>query len=541
MTNIMNTTFTVLGGLGLFLYGMNLMGMGLQKVAGDKLKKLIEILTNNKFMGVLVGALVTMLIQSSSATTVMVVGFVNAGLMSLSQAIGIIMGANIGTTVTAQLIAFKLTDIAPLVIAIGVGIWLLSSKKKNKEIAEVLIGFGILFLGMSLMSGALKPLAKSPVFEDVIKSLNNPLLGILVGFGITVIVQSSSASMGLLLAVAYSSELVTLDIAFPILFGQNIGTCVTALLSSFGANKTAKRAAVMHLLFNILGTTIFMIAIYVLPIKNWIASMNPTNIKRQIANAHTIFNIANTIILFPFAELIVKAATRLIPGTDDEDEVQGLKYLDSRIMETPSIAVGMASKEVLRMGKLVKKTLALSKEAFLKADEKLAHKVFEDEKKINWMEKAITNYLVELLNAPLTDNQHLVVTALLNTINDLERIGDHADNLAEFAQYRIDNNLKMSDYALKELDIMFGKVQEAFEQSLKAYKNPEEEYVRAVFVLEEDIDKMEKQLRANHIDRLNKQLCSGSSGIVFLDVISNLERIGDHASNIALAIRDAIK
>ncbi|WDV47062.1 Na/Pi cotransporter family protein [Clostridiaceae bacterium M8S5] len=537
---MLKLVFTVLGGLGLFLYGMNLMGMGLQKVAGDKLKKLIEILTNNKLMGVFVGVLVTMLIQSSSATTVMVVGFVNAGLMSLSQAIGIIMGANIGTTVTGQLIAFKLTDIAPLVIAIGVAIWLVSSKKKNKEIAEVLIGFGVLFLGMSMMSGALKPYAKSPVFIDIIKSLNNPFLGILVGFGITVLVQSSSASLGLLLAVASTTDLFTLNLAFPILFGQNIGTCVTAVLSSIGANKTAKKAAFMHLLFNIVGTGIFMIAIYVLPIQDWIKKLNPTDIERQIANAHTIFNIANTIILFPFAELIVRAANRVIPGEDDDDEVQGLKYLDQRIMETPPIAVGMASKEVLRMGKLVKKTLALSREAFFKSDEKLTHKVFEEEKKINWMEKSITNYLIELLNAPLTDSQHVIVTTLLNTVNDLERIGDHADNLAEFAQYRIDNKIKMSDYALKEIDIMFTKVQDSFERSLLAYKDPNEKIVASVISAEEDIDKMEKQLRANHIDRLNKQQCSGSSGIVFLDIISNLERIADHSSNIALAIRDAL-
>lgn len=530
--------FSVLGGLGLFLYGMNLMGMGLQKVAGEKLKKLIEALTNNRFMGVIVGAIVTMIVQSSSATTVMVVGFVNAGLMSLAQAIGVIMGANIGTTITAQLIAFKLTDIAPLVIAIGVAIWLGSSKKKNKEIAEVLIGFGILFLGMKTMSSPLKALKDAPVFTEMITTLGrSPLLGIFVGFIITAIVQSSSASMGLLLALA-TTGVITLDIAFPILLGQNIGTCVTALLSGIGANKTAKRASIMHLLFNVIGTVLFLIIAEFTPFLKGIESLPGADPLRNIANAHTIFNIANTIILLPFAGYIVKAATKLVPG--EVEEHQGLKYLDERIIETPSIAVGMASKEVLRMGKIVGKNLETSKQAFVNKDEKLTQKVFEEEKRINRLEKDILGYLVQLLNAPLSDQQHITVTTLLNTINDLERVGDHADNIAEFAQYRIDNKVLLSDNAIDELVVMFEKVQNAYQKTLEAFKTADEKTARFVLDCEVEIDKMEKRYRTNHIKRLNEGCCQGDAGIVFLDVISNLERVADHASNISLTIIEAL-
>ncbi len=533
----MQIAIGVFGGLGLFLYGMNIMGMGLQKVAGEKLKHLIEVLTQNRVMGVFVGTLVTMIIQSSSATTVMVVGFVNAGLMSLTQAIGVIMGANIGTTITAQLVAFKLTDIAPIVVAIGVVIWLFSSKKKNKEIGEVLIGFGILFIGMSFMSGALKPLRSSQVFKDILINLENPILGILAGFGVTAIIQSSSASMALLLALA-SQGLISIDIAFYVLFGDNIGTCVTALLSSIGASKTAKRAAIMHLLFNLIGTTIFMLVLKY-PIKSLVLYLSEDDIQRQIANAHTFFNLINVVIQLPFAGFIVMAAKRIIPGEDEE--VQGLKYLDSRIIETPSIAVGQACREVLRMGKIVNNNLIVSKDAFFRVDEDLTQIVFREEKNINRMEKEITQYLVELSNAPLTNKQHKIVNSLFNIINDLERVGDHADNIAELAQYRIDNKLDFSENAISELKVMFTKVDDAYKKSLKAFKTGDKYIAQDIIEYEKEIDYMEKQYRANHIDRLNRMKCQPSSGIVFLDIISNLERIADHSSNIALEIMDISK
>ncbi|EOD01629.1 Na/Pi cotransporter family protein [Caldisalinibacter kiritimatiensis] len=533
----MEIAFGVLGGLGLFLYGMNLMGTGLQKVAGDRLKKLIEILTNNRFMGVLVGTVVTMIIQSSSATTVMTIGFVNAGLMNLSQAIGIIMGANIGTTITAQLIAFKLTDIAPIVVAIGVGIWIFSSKKKNKEIAEILIGFGILFVGMDFMGSYLKPLSKSQTFKDILTSLNNPYVGIVVGFALTTIVQSSSASIGLLLALA-GQGLINVEMALPILYGDNIGTTTTALLSSIGASKTAKRAALMHFLFNIIGTLLFIFVLQ-FPILKLVDILAKNDVQRQIAHAHTLFNVINVIVQFPFAGFIVKAVKRIIPG--EIEITQGLKYLDSRIIETPSIAAGQASKEVLRMGKIVENSFKTSINSFFERDEKLTHEVFEIEKQINELEKDITKYLIELTHAPLTDEQQATITTLFNTINDLERVGDHADNIAELSQYTIDHRLEFTDEAKKELETMFNKVQESFNLALMAFKTADMEMAKKVINYEKEIDKMEKQLRANHIERLNKSLCHPTSGIVFLDIISNLERIADHASNISLSILDAIK
>lgn len=526
----MAIAFGVLGGLGLFLYGMNLMGTGLQKAAGERLKKLIEVLTNNRLMGVLVGALVTMIIQSSSATTVMVIGFVNAGLMTLNQAVGVIMGANIGTTITAQLIAFNLTDMAPVAVAVGVAIWIFTSKKRAKDLAEILIGFGILFIGMDMMSGSLAPLANNPSFVNIMTSLNDPFLGVLVGLGLTTIVQSSSASIGLLQALA-KQGLIDINIAFPILFGDNIGTTTTALLSSIGTNKTAKRAAIIHFLFNLIGTVIFM-TILRIPIQKIVVALNPGNVQRQIANAHTLFNVINVIIQFPFANLLVKIAKKIVPG-DAEEETVGLKFLDSRIIETPSIAVGQASKEIYRMARIVEENLKTSERAFMEKDEKLTNEVFEQEKVINRLETDITEYIVELSKAPLTDEQHATVNILLNAINDIERVGDHADNLAELAQYRIDNKILFSDEAIEELKIMFDKAEKVYIEAIEAFKTSDIDKAEDVLKLEEEVDYLEKKYRANHIERLNNQLCQPSSGVVFLDIISNLERVSDHSSNIA--------
>lgn len=535
----MEIALPVLGGLGLFLYGMNLMGMGLQKAAGEKLKKLIEILTNNRLMGVLVGALVTMVIQSSSATTVMVIGFVNAGIMTLPQAAGVIMGANLGTTITAQLIAFKLTDLAPLAVAIGVGIWIATSKKRAKNLAEIMIGFGILFIGMDMMSNGLAPLADSPVFENIITSLKDPFLGILVGLGLTTIVQSSSASIGLLQALA-SQGLIGLDIAFPILFGDNIGTTTTALISSVGTNKTAKRAAVIHFLFNLIGTILFM-TILRGHIETLVLKFSPNDIQRQIANAHTLFNLVNVAIQLPIAGLLVKAAMKIVPGEADEEVELGFRYLDPRIIETPSIALGQVSKEVFRMGQIVDENLATSGKAFKNRDEKMTQEVFSQEKVINRLERDIIEYLVDLSNAPLTDEQHTQVNVLINVVNDVERVGDHADNIAELAQEIIDERLEFSDEAMEEFDTIFGKTQEVFHRTLEAFRDVDFDKAREVLRLEEEIDSLEKLYRSNHIDRLNKLLCNPNSGVLFLDLISNLERISDHSSNISLYVLDLLK
>ena len=534
----MNIALPVLGGLGLFLYGMNLMGIGLQKAAGDRLKKLIEVLTNNRLMGVIVGTVVTMIIQSSSATTVMVVGFVNAGLMTLPQAVGVIMGANIGTTITAQLIAFNLTDFAPIAVAVGVGIWIATSKKKAKSIAEILIGFGILFMGMDMMGSGLKPLADMPVFTNIMISLKNPVLGMLVGLGLTAIIQSSSASVGLLQALA-GQGLIQMDVAFPILFGQNIGTTTTALISSIGANKTAKRAAVLHFLFNLIGTILFMTLLRA-PIEVAVMKISPFDVKRQIANAHTFFNIINVIIQLPFANLLVKIARTIIPG-DGKLEVQEAKFLDPRIIETPSIALGQVKKEILRMGSLALDNLNKVRYAFVEERYENIDLVLEQEQKINRLQREITDYLVLLSNAPISDEEHKRVNIFFNIINDIERVGDHAENIAELAMERRDNNFPFTDQAIGELHEIFDKVSEAFQQALEAFKSNNEALAKGVLTLEDEVDSLQRQNRSNHIDRLNKGQCLTGSGIIFLDSLSNLERMADHSSNIALFILDKNK
>ncbi|MEJ8554132.1 Na/Pi cotransporter family protein [Tepidibacter sp. Z1-5] len=530
--------FGIIGGLGLFLYGMNLMAAGLQKAAGEKLKKIIEMLTKNRFMAVLVGTFVTAVIQSSSATTVMVVGFVNAGIMQLTQAIGVIMGANIGTTVTAQLVSFELTEIAPVAVGIGMIIYLFSSNERNKKFAEILIGFGILFIGMDFMKEAVKPLREVEAFTDALVNFgHNPFLGILMGFGLTVIVQSSSASMGILLALA-SEGLMPLSSALPILYGENIGTCVTALLSSIGASKNAKRAAIMHLTFNVIGTTIFAFILST-PITALVTKLDPTDVTRQIANAHTLFNIINVIIQFPFAMFIVKIAMTIIPEKEDEREYKITKYIDDRILETPSIALSNSVRETLRMGKKARKSLECSMNAFLSKSRKDADATFEKERKINELQKILTEYLMKLSNKDVSVKHREIIDALFHTIGDIERVGDHADNIAELAVEVIEKDISFSDSAIEDLKIMFEKVMLAYKTSLDSMKNADISLALSVLKIEEEIDEMEKAYRKNHIYRLNNNKCNIESGIVFLELISNMERIGDHASNIAKYVIDA--
>ncbi|WP_242967908.1 Na/Pi cotransporter family protein [Tepidibacter mesophilus] len=533
-----NIALGILGGLGLFLYGMNLMGEGLQKAAGEKLKKIIEMLTSNRFMGVLVGVFVTAIIQSSSATTVMVVGFVNAGIMQLSQAIGVIMGANIGTTVTAQLVSFELTQLAPAAVGIGMVIYLFASKEKNKQLAEILIGFGILFIGMDFMKEAVKPLREFPAFREMLVGFgSNTFLGIFMGFGMTVILQSSSAAMGILLALS-SEGLLPLSSALPILYGQNIGTCVTAILSSIGATKNAKRAAIMHLTFNILGTLIFAI-ILSKPTIALVTKMNATDVTRQIANVHTLFNIVNVIILFPFAPFIVKLAMRLLPETEDENNNKVTKYLDSRILETPSIALANTIRECLHMGNITKKSLENAMNGFFNWSKEEAKKTFEKEKKINTLQREIIDYLVKLSNKAISGENREIVDGLFNTVHDIERVGDHADNIAELVVEAIEKDIPFSKDAIGELKAMFDKVMEVYKNSLKCMKNNDIDLAFKIIKMEEQIDIMERTCRTTHINRLNKSLCNPESGIMFLEIISNMERIGDHSSNIARAVVDA--
>ncbi|MCX7694321.1 MAG: Na/Pi cotransporter family protein [Caloramator sp.] len=527
--------FELLGGLGLFVYGMHLMGGGLQKAAGEKLKRILEVLTTNRVLAITVGTVVTAIIQSSSATTVMTVGFVNAGLMNLYQAAGVIMGANIGTTMTAQLIAFKLTDIAPLILAIGAAMLMFSSKKKTKDIGEIVFGFGVLFVGMKMMEHSMKPLAQMDGFRNLIITLGtHPILGVLVGLGMTAVVQSSSATIGILQALAGINAL-PLNVALPILFGDNIGTCVTAMLASIGANKNARRASLIHLSFNVIGTVIFM---SILPIVVKLIPILGGDIKRQIANAHTIFNLTNVIIQAPFIPLLVKWVKWLVPGEEKEATTMTLEHLDSRLLETPSIAVGQVIKEISRMGQIASENLTRSMEAFFNEDTKLINKVFEVEQVVNFLEREITSFMVALSNTSLSEHDSEIITSLFHVVNDIERIGDHADNIAELAQYRIDNKLVFSDDAIKELHEIYNVAKYAVDSSIDALKNFDFGLAQKVLEAEGKIDMMEKQLRNEHIDRLNKGVCSTSSGTIFLDLISNIERIGDHSNNIAQMVLD---
>lgn len=530
----MSIVISLMGGLGLFLYGMNLMGEGLQKSAGTRLKAIIKLLTSNIFMGVLVGTGVTAVIQSSSATTVMVVGFVNAGIMTLKQAIGVIMGANIGTTVTAQLVSFNLNGMAPVALGIGIVLYLFGKNPKVKHIAEILIGFGMLFTGMEFMKDAVEPLRDYKGFTDMLVSFGQyPILGLLLGFGITAIVQSSSASMGMLVALA-AEGLIPLNAALPILYGQNIGTCVTSLLSSIGANKNAKRAAVIHLIFNVLGTILFLIFLNK-PVVSLVTGMDPGNVARQIANTHTLFNIISVLILLPFNNIIIKMAMRIIPDkAEDEEDIKTVKYIDDKMLEIPSIALINTIKETYRMGNKAKESLDCSISAIIEKSDEYLGKVFVKEETVNELQKIILNYLLKLSKtAALDEDSREAVDNLFNTVNDIERIGDHAKNIAELSQIMIDGDLEFSEQGKNQLEEIYNYVISAYSSALEAFKNDDINLAYKVFRIEEKVDMMEKTCRASHMYRLNNNLCSIDNGVVFLDIITALERVSDHAVNIA--------
>lgn len=535
MNDAIKTIIEVAGGLGLFLYGMKLMGDGLENAAGDRLKGILEKITSNPIMAVIVGAVVTMVVQSSSATTVMVVGFVNAGLMNLAQAAGVIMGANIGTTITAQLVAFKLDQVAPIFVAIGVIILMSAKQKKRRDIANIILGFGILFMGMGIMSGALKPLAKSPFFESAIMAIRGKFfIGILVGMAITAVLQSSSATTGILIALAGTGA-IDITIALPILFGCNIGTCVTALISSVGTSKTARKAAYIHLLFNVLGTVIFLPFYKILG--STVEMISPGDVARQIANSHLIFNIISTLLILPFRGVLINIVNRLIKG-DDEVEQVGPKYIDNRLLETPVIAAGQVIKETIRMANKAKQNLELSMEAFTKNDESLVKKVYDNEKIINVLEESITSYLVKLSKCELSAKENNIVAATFHIVNDIERIGDHVENIADLTLEKVGKDLKYSGDAIKELNYIYENTMKALELAIDSYENRDSEKAGSIYTIEQKIDSSHREFRGNHIKRLNKGQCNAYEGAIFMDLLSNLERIGDHSTNIAESVME---
>ena len=524
------TIIKLLGGLGLFIYGMKLMGDGLENAAGEGLKKILEKVTKNPIIAVTVGAVVTMVIQSSSATTVMVVGFVNAGLMNLAQAAGIIMGANIGTTITAQLVAFKLDEIAPVFVFVGAMMVMFVKGKKRREIGNIILGFGILFVGMGTMSAAMKPLTTLPMFQDILTTVGQHwYLGVIAGALITAVLQSSSATTGILVALATAGAL-NIDQALPIIMGCNIGTCITAMLATVGTNKTAHRAAMLHLIFNVVGTIIFL-PIIIPGFLGDFVSYFTGDVKRQIANAHTIFNVVNTLIMVPLIPVLCKIVEKIIPGEDDEKV--GPKYIDDRLLETPVIAAGQVVKETIRMANKAKLSLELAMDAFMKNDENLAEKVYQNEEVINNLEECITTYLVKLSKCELSDKEKNIVASTFHVVTDIERIGDHAENLADLTVQKINKKLQYSEDAINEITNMYQTTLKALDVSIDSYADRDVVKANEITNIEAEIDKQHKRYRDLHIKRLHEGICNAYAGAVFLDLLSNLERIGDHSTNIA--------
>ncbi len=531
------------GGLGLFLYGMNIMASGLQKTAGSKMKELLEMLTKNKFLGVLIGAFVTAIIQSSSATTVMVIGFVNASLMTLGQAVGIIMGANIGTTATSWLVSsaewagyFKPETLAPIAVAVGATMLIFSKKTNIKQIGEIIVGFGVLFIGIEMMTGGLEPLSNSQIFRDAFKELGeNPFLGVITGAVVTAIIQSSSASVGILQSLAFSG-IVTWNSAIYIIMGQNIGTCITAMLSGIGASKNAKGAAYIHLLFNVIGSVMFSIIAYIFFdfIRPDLGAL-PIGLV-EISIAHTGFNVANTVIMYPFSGILVKIAEKIaLRGKVIEDEAEPV-HLDDRIMETPIFAIQNCIKEIVRMGYMSYDNFKLSIDALLNKDETKIEKVLKREKNIDKLQKVITQYMVKLCSTNINENEKKTITSLFHTVNDIERIGDHSENIVEIAQFMIQEKVRFSEIGYNEMLEICNASIECVKNSIIALDERDIAKAEEVVKGEATIDYMEKEFRAKHIERLAKLECDTTTGVAFLDTLTNLERVSDHALNVAQGV-----
>lgn len=532
-----------LGGFGLFMFGMEYMGQGLQKAAGSRMKNILGALTRNRLLGVLVGAGVTALIQSSSATTVMVVGFVNVGLLNLRQAVGIIMGANIGTTITSWIVALgewtqflKPSVLAPIFIVIGVILIMFGKKAQTKSIGQILFGFGALFQGLEMMSTAAKPLSKLDSVRNLFLILgSNAILGVLTGAIVTAVIQSSSASVGILQALALAG-LVPWGSAIYIILGQNIGTCITAILSSLGASLNAKRAAAIHFLFNLLGTIIFGIVAVIIFDFVYPALRNQLITVTEISVVHTTFNVLSTIILFPFGNILVSLAESLIKGKSITKEDN--YFLDERLLETPNIAVEATVKEVVRMGEMACWNVQNSLEALFEQNDEKIKQVFESEREINTLQERLNSFLIKLSNVSLAEREQLKVTELFHMVSDIERVGDHADNIGELALRLKEQNLNFSGMAKQELQNIADITLECFSKAVKSYEKQDVELAGEAMPLEDKVDKLEEKLRSKHMKRLAKEECNPYAGVIFLDMLSNVERISDHAANIAALVLD---
>lgn len=527
------------GGLGMFIYGMQIMAQGLENAAGSRMKSLLEALTRNKLMGVLLGAVITAVIQSSSATTVMVVGFVNAGIMNLTQAMGVIMGANIGTTVTGWLVSsvewakfLSPANLAPVAVIFGVILMLAGKRRSTKDISSIVIGFGILFIGISTMSTAVSPLEESERFRNIFTVLgHNPFMGIIAGALVTAVIQSSSASVGILQSLA-AAGLVPFNAAVYIIMGQNIGTCVTAIISSVGAKKAAKTAAIMHLLFNVIGTVIFSIAAIV-----FFQAVNPEMgmgmiTQTEISSVHTIFNIGTTILLFPVSDWIIQLAKKLQKEEDtvvDETKV----LLDERMLETPAIALQTVRREVCRMGNIVKGTMKKAEQVLFTLDQETIAEIKEEESVADRLCKGITDYLLRISSLSINEKEHQHVASLLQIVSDMERVSDYCENISEYAENLKDLKASFSDVGEAEMKEMLRVCSESFSYAVEALEEGSVEKVRLVLEREGEADELEVRFRTEHMKRLADNQCDTEAGIVFLDTLTGLERISDHARNIA--------
>lgn len=533
----MELILTLLGGLGLFLFGMNFMSQGLQKAAGARLRSILEAMTKNKIVAVLFGALFTAIIQSSGATTVMVVSFVNAGIMTLAQSVGIIFGANIGTTITSQLVAFNLTGVAPFILFVGAVLIMFGKKPMVKKIGEVILGFGALFMGISMMKDSMTDLRDYQVVLDVLSSMDNPLLGILFGTVITVVVQSSSVTVSILLLMA-SQGLMDLSVCFYVILGCNIGSCTPAVLASLDAKKEAKRAALIHVMFNVFGMVIIgiLMAFGMKYFEQFILHISGSDVGRCVANADSLFKIFQTIIFLPLSVQFVALTRRMIPGEDQEQKEYQLLYIGKQNIFSPSTAVVETTQEIERMGSMARENLQLAMEAFFDRNEEKIAKVYETEKQIDFLSHEITDYLVKInqLQLPVVDAKR--IGGLFHVVSDIERIGDHAENIVDAAVKSGEESLDFTKKGQKEIQEMHQKTMVILEKSMEMFTTMDKKNLPDILELENSIDYMERQLQQNHVKRMAKGKCSPMAGILFTDLTTGLERVADHATNIAFSI-----
>ncbi len=530
------------GGLGLFLFGMSLMSNGIEKAAGAKLRNILEVFTSNRFTGLIVGILFTGIIQSSSACTVMVVSFVNSGLMNLYQAAGVIFGANIGTTVTSQLVSFNLSKIAPLFVLLGIIVVMFVKNETAKKVGDIVLGFGVLFMGLSLMSGAMGQMKEHQEIVDLLSKLHNPIVAILLGTAVTSVIQSSSVTVSILLLMA-NQGLLGLDMVLYVILGCNIGACASATLASMSGKKDAKRAAMIHLLFNVIGTIIiFVIFLIAMPQVIELLSRISADNGRFVANAHTIIKIFQVIVLFPFLKLIVKLTYLLVPGEDKKVGYRDsftLKYIGDKVVFNPATAVVEVIREIERMADLASENLNRAMNALITLDQDDIDEVYEVEKNINYLNHSITNYLVKInqTNLPIEDLRS--IGALFHVVNDIERIGDHAENVADDARLRKEKELTFSKDAQKEMGKMLDKVNDIVRFSVEMFAQGKTEHMTYISKLEDEIDELERKYQKHHIERLTKNECTPEAGMIFSDIVSGLERVADHAVNIAFAIQES--